>query len=149
MIYQNEFKHASSMCLFLMNNKYWTWQNKNGAAVRPKSPHVRMPFSVLVDQYITCDKLNNVLNSTVFCDRTPYSLVKVYQRFRGTYCLHLEGLRVSQATSKMQAASRASRCLRLAGCLPGLFWNSEHGDSIFLQNIYEYLPDYTLSQLGR
>jgi hypothetical protein len=38
--------------------------------------------------------------SAGFWDVTPYSLVKVHQLFRGTYCLHPEGQRASHATSK-------------------------------------------------
>jgi hypothetical protein len=33
----------------------------------------------------------------------PYSLVEVYRPFGGTYCLHLQGRRVSHAGSKLIA----------------------------------------------
>jgi hypothetical protein len=37
------------------------------------------------------------MKSTIFCDLTPCSPVKVHRRFGGTYCLHLHSRRVSTA----------------------------------------------------
>jgi hypothetical protein len=42
------------------------------------------------------------IKSTIFWDMTPYSLVEVHRGFKESYCFHLQGLRVSQA-SKFQA----------------------------------------------
>jgi hypothetical protein len=36
--------------------------------------------------------------STVLSDMVPFSLIDVYRRFGGTYCLHLQGRRISKAS---------------------------------------------------
>jgi hypothetical protein len=40
--------------------------------------------------------------SAAFWDVTPYILVEVYRYFGGTYCLHLHGTRVSQASRRYE-----------------------------------------------
>jgi hypothetical protein len=47
------------------------------------------------------------MNSTVFWELTPSSLVDVYWCFGGTYCLYLQGRRVRQANSTILAACLA------------------------------------------
>jgi hypothetical protein len=47
---------------------------------------------------------NSILGTNaIFWDLMPYSLVLIYWRFGGTYCLHLHGGWVSQASSKQRA----------------------------------------------
>jgi hypothetical protein len=46
--------------------------------------------------------LSMTMKSIIFWDVTPLSLVEVYQRYGGTYCLHLQGRRVCSA-SRQQA----------------------------------------------
>jgi hypothetical protein len=41
------------------------------------------------------------MNTIIFQDVTPCNLVELYGCFGGTYCLHLQGLRVSQSSSKL------------------------------------------------
>jgi hypothetical protein len=50
-----------------------------------------------------------VATNNVFFDITPCSPVKVNQRFGETYCLHFQGRRVSQASSKQGLQRRAVR----------------------------------------
>jgi hypothetical protein len=64
------------------------------------------------------------MKSTIFWDITPCSLVGVYRRSVGTYCLHLEDRRVSQESNQQEASSMAedggSILLRNAGVSTGL-----------------------------
>jgi hypothetical protein len=58
------------------------------------------------------------MKSSVFRDIMVYSLVKVSQCLRGTYCLHLQGRRVSQARNHHEVGSKRSCspcCLLPAG----------------------------------
>jgi hypothetical protein len=48
------------------------------------------------------------MKSSVFWDIMPCSSVKVNQRFGGTYRLHLQGQKVSQARNKHEAGSKQS-----------------------------------------
>jgi hypothetical protein len=43
------------------------------------------------------------LKSTTFWDKTQGSVVKFYLHFGGTYCLHLQGLKVNQVNRKKYA----------------------------------------------
>jgi hypothetical protein len=54
------------------------------------------------------------MKNTAFWDMTLCSLIEVYCSFRGTYCHHLQGQRVSQARSKQIAVIYL---LLLLGCL--------------------------------
>jgi hypothetical protein len=56
------------------------------------------------------------MESTIFCDVTPWSPVEVHQRFGGTNCLHLQGCRVSQANKRTVQLANCF-CWFLA-CLP-------------------------------
>jgi hypothetical protein len=40
------------------------------------------------------------LNNAVLYDVTPYSVVYIYRRFGGMYCLHLQDRRVRQASNQ-------------------------------------------------
>jgi hypothetical protein len=84
------------------------------------------------------------LPSTIFWCVTLCSLVEVYWHFRGMYCLHLQGVRVSKGR-KCHAASIHSLCFLLACCLLGLLFGPEDGGSLFLQNVSKPLPYYTAS----
>jgi hypothetical protein len=52
-----------------------------------------------------------VMKSTVFWDITPYSSLNVNQRFGGTYCLHLQGQRISWARSQHESRWQAEALL--------------------------------------
>jgi hypothetical protein len=52
--------------------------------------------------------------------------VKVNQRFGGTYCLHLQGQRVSQARNHKQADSKQTSFML------ALLFNSENKGDMFL-----------------
>jgi hypothetical protein len=74
-------------------------------------------------------KLNDYLSdkNIFFWVITPRQLEE------GKYCLHFQGWRVSQAGN------------RLVWLLPASCWflfSPENGDSAFLQNVSEFLPDY-------
>jgi hypothetical protein len=45
------------------------------------------------------------MNGTIFWDVTLYGLVEAYRSFGGTYRFHLEGRRISRASSKQSSAS--------------------------------------------
>jgi hypothetical protein len=77
------------------------------------------------------------MQSSVFWDVTPCSLVEVYRHFGVTYRLHLQGRRVSQATG-----------MTLSSCLLGLHVDRENGGNAFLRNVSK-LPDYTVSRHRR
>jgi hypothetical protein len=59
----------------------------------------------------------------------------IHRRFGRTHCLHFEGRRLHQASSKED--------------LLDLLVDPEDGRSSFLRNVNELLPDYTVSQLIR
>jgi hypothetical protein len=67
---------------------------------------------------------------TFFWNVTPYSLIVAYGRFGVTYCFHLQGRRVWQASSKHGSGCR----LLLAGFLLGLLFDPEDGDNMFLRS---------------
>jgi hypothetical protein len=46
------------------------------------------------------------LKSATFWDITPCSPLKINRRFRGTYCLHLQGRRISQARNQGKSSAR-------------------------------------------
>jgi hypothetical protein len=45
------------------------------------------------------------MKSTAFCNIMPCSPLEVHRRFGGTYCLHIQGQRVSQARKQQEARS--------------------------------------------
>jgi hypothetical protein len=62
----------------------------------------------------------------------PCSLVEVFRRFGGTYCLQLQG----------QTKHQYYR-LVLACYIVGLLFESEVGGTTFLRNVDRFLPEYT------
>jgi hypothetical protein len=46
--------------------------------------------------------------SAVFWDITPWSPLKVNRRFGGTYCLHLQGRRISEASNQRERVGKRS-----------------------------------------
>jgi hypothetical protein len=60
-----------------------------------------------------------IVNSSIFQDIMPCSLVEVKRHFRGTYCLLLQGQRVSQMRNQHEAGSNAPLIayLMMASCL--------------------------------
>jgi hypothetical protein len=71
--------------------------------------------------------------STISYDMTPYSLMKTYRRFGGTYSPHPQGWKVNQATSKNQ------------GLLVRLALQLWRWSGAFLRNVCKLLPDYPAS----
>jgi hypothetical protein len=69
-----------------------------------------------------------VMKSTAFWDITQCSLLKVNRRFGGTYCLHLQGRKLSWA--RKQHDSRW-----LLPSLLSLFFDPEDGGDMFLRNV--------------
>jgi hypothetical protein len=63
------------------------------------------------------------MKSSSFCNVTPCGLVVVYRCLGGTYCLRIQGRRLSQASSKQS--------------------DSEGGGSTVLRNFGELVPDYS------
>jgi hypothetical protein len=61
-----------------------------------------------------------VLKSSVFCDITSCSQLKVIRRFGVTCRLHLQGRRILEAKTSMKV---------------GLFFYPEEGGDIFLRNV--------------
>jgi hypothetical protein len=82
------------------------------------------------------------MKCTILWDVTLCSLIEVSQHFGGTYYLHLQS--VNRARNQ-----EYSCCLRLAGCLLGLLFDSEYGGSTFLRNVRELVPDFTASHPRR
>jgi hypothetical protein len=74
---------------------------------------VVMPFSLVESEVITAV----VMNSSVFWDKLLCSLLKVNQRFRRTYRLHLQGQTISQARNQCEAGSKER--------LVGVYWSFE------------------------
>jgi hypothetical protein len=59
-----------------------------------------------------------LLKSFILWDMMPCSPANVAQRFGGTYCLHLQDQKVSQAKSQDEAGSKqSSACFMLFRCL--------------------------------
>jgi hypothetical protein len=72
-----------------------------------------------------------VKNSSIFWDITSHSPLKVNRRFGGTWRLHLQGRRISQARN--QPALLAT-CFH-AGVVLDLFFDLEDGGDIFIRNV--------------
>jgi hypothetical protein len=71
-------------------------------------------------------------NSTTFWDVTPCSLVEIFLRFGGTYCLHRQGRKVSQTSNKLA-------CYLLHACFA---FDDEDKGSALLGEVGVFLPDY-------
>jgi hypothetical protein len=52
-------------------------------------------------------KISKMLKSTIFCDITPCSPLKVNRRFGGTYRLNLQGRRMSRARNQRESRYKA------------------------------------------
>jgi hypothetical protein len=50
-------------------------------------------------------------NTTIFWDMMPNSAVEVYRHFRGTYCFHLHGCRIRQASAKQSHSAEKLKYL--------------------------------------
>jgi hypothetical protein len=55
------------------------------------------------------------MKSIIFWDVTPCSLLRLNQRFGGTYRLHLQGRRISLARNQRESRWQAELCLTLNG----------------------------------
>jgi hypothetical protein len=78
--------------------------------------------------------------SSVFWNTAQCSQMKVNRRIGGTYFLHLQGRRISQATNQSEAGNSISAlCWSL---IDSLFYY-EDGGSMFLRNVGWFSADYT------
>jgi hypothetical protein len=66
------------------------------------------------------------INSTIFWDMSPRSLVEVFRSFGGTYCIHLRSRSVSR--------------ILFSDCSLGLFFITEDKGGVFLRNLGKPLP---------
>jgi hypothetical protein len=71
------------------------------------------------------------MKSSIVCDITPCSPLKINRRF-GRTCPHLQGGRIRQATNQRESSWQAE-CFR-AGFFLGLIFHAKYGD-IFLRNV--------------
>jgi hypothetical protein len=78
-----------------------------------------------------------ILNSAIFWDVMLCDLVWIHRHFGETYCLHLHGGKLSQAS------------IQKVCCSLGLLWDLEDGDSNFSRNVGKLLPDYLAPQPRR
>jgi hypothetical protein len=115
----------------------------------------------------------------VFRSVTPCRLGDRYQRFGGAYCLHTQGRRLkSKATGSFERCVTINRTTRrhiperrnlqacarecvylfndarsancaLVGCLLGLLFYPEDGNSMPVRNVRKLLPGYSASRRGR
>jgi hypothetical protein len=53
-----------------------------------------------------------VMNSSILCSITQCSLLKVNQRFEGTFRLHFQGRKISQARNQEDADNKQSSCVK-------------------------------------
>jgi len=53
------------------------------------------------------------MKNTTFCDVTPCSLVEMYQRFGGTYCIHLQLRRVNNTEKWIQREEERTWSLKM------------------------------------
>jgi hypothetical protein len=71
-------------------------------------------------------------------------LVEVHICSEGTFCLHLQGLRVSKANSQQEISGKQrallAACLMLATCLAYPFTSTV--EAYVLKNVCDLLPDY-------
>jgi hypothetical protein len=83
-------------------------------SLNPHPSFRRTRSKMSLHAFISCKENAKKLDSVlIFWDITPCSAVKVRQRFRGTYCLHLQSWRVGQESSKQGGGMlRASLTLR-------------------------------------
>jgi hypothetical protein len=64
------------------------------------------------------------MKNSVFLDITLCSPMKVNQCFGGTYCLHLQVWRISQARNQHEAGNKLSNCTKLASVVKCSWWTS-------------------------
>jgi hypothetical protein len=76
-----------------------------------------------------------LLKSYVFWDVTPCIPLKINWSFGGTWYLHLQDRRISQARNQREAGNKQSSDL--------LFFNPEDGGYLFLRNVGWLSTDYT------
>jgi hypothetical protein len=80
------------------------------------------------------------MKSSIFCDITSYSPLKVNKRFGGIFHLHLQGRIIGQARSQHKSLFAT---YFHAGFLLGLFFDPEDGGEMFLRNVSLLSKDYT------
>jgi hypothetical protein len=76
------------------------------------------------------------LKSTDIWSVTPCSLVEVYRCFKAIYCLHRQGLEVSQARSRQQAELLF---------LLSLLFNPEDGSTVFYWTTWHHISEDSIS----
>jgi hypothetical protein len=89
-----------------------------------------------------------VLKSAIFWDITLCSPLSVKQRFRWTYCLHLQGQKnkLSEKPARKQVAACLPPALTLASCSAHSF-DPEDGGDMFPWNVGWHSTDYTVMVL--
>jgi hypothetical protein len=105
------------------------WQNRHISGSLPKR---FCTFQTLLKPPHITNKTPR-LQSTIFWDVTPCSLVEVHKCFVGTFCLHLCGRRLSQARNQQVNLS----------LLPDSSFDPEDGGDIFLRDVgmsQNYIP---------
>jgi hypothetical protein len=90
------------------------------------------------------------MKSTIFWDVTMCCPLKVNQYFVGTYRLHLQGKRVSQAKNQLHnipedKTLQSIICLMRGMCPAHILLRIEDGGSMFLRNADTHIPGYTVS----
>jgi hypothetical protein len=98
----------------------------------------------------TCRTLGSapvVMNSSIFWDRTPGSLLEMDRCFLGRSGFHLQGLKLRQVRNQREVDSKQNfaPCLLKARSLLGLalFSNPEDGDDIYKRNVCRLSMDFT------
>jgi hypothetical protein len=89
------------------------------------------------------------MKSIIFWDMTLCSPLSVNRRFGGTYRLHLQVWRVSQATIRQVVGGKLLAACLLAGFCWTYFFDPEDGGHIFLRNVGWHSTDYTASYSRR
>jgi hypothetical protein len=94
----------------------------------------------------------DMLKSTIFWDITPCSQLRVIRRFRGTYCLHLQGRKISRARNQHESRRRyvPPKCWLTLNGLLGLISQKED-DTLHnhhCENLKSYIWYVVLKELS-
>jgi hypothetical protein len=93
------------------------------------------------DLHYSCSKTLWYQSATAVISSRMCSPEEVYWRFRGTYCLRLQGRGLSRARKQQEALTLS--------CLLGYTFSPEYGRIMLLQRVCEFLSDYTASRIRK